>query len=508
MLAATAAAALAAPAGVAARADGASLMVVGKATRVVDDPYLPPRSRTDPAEQGVFDDPSAPVGVRSARVPPPDAQAAASEGPSVRRALREALLDQRISQEDHDRYRAIYDEARNVGKRLPVSRRRELVSVTATLERITQAGRLSAERMRPLFLQLERNTQFWRSRPIPPGGARIAFAGSPLIFQYYRGQGLQIQPLANFGKANQLYNACRRVDTRPGVPCRKRALRELLDELVRVAAQREDFTAWEYYFSYAGGSPPWISGLAQGTAIQALARGAELLEEPSYLEVGRAALAAFERPPPVGVSVPADGGSHYLIYSFNSRLRVLNGFLQSVSGLYDFARIAGEPRAKALYEAGERAARVAVPRYDTGFWSLYARSDRGAGKESDLAYHRLLRDFLEGLCARTAVPVYCETAERFTRYLLEDPKLNLLGASRARARRPVRIRFDLSKRSRVSIRVTRRGRVIYANRQTFGYGVHAFVFTPRSAGRYRVRVEAADLRNHHKVKLSSLTVRR
>ena len=458
--------------------------------RVVDDPYLPARAASDlpPA-----DDRGAP-------------RARAAKGPTVRRVLRNLYLDGIITVEDHDRYRALYDEARSVRPRLSGARRAELHRVISTLERIAAEGRLSVGRLPALFLTLQRNTQWWRARPFPAAGARITFGDDPVIFQYYRGEGLQIQPLANFGKANQLYNACKGINTRPGTPCREGALRALLDRLVALAARRGDFTTWEYYFRFGGGAPPWTSGLAQGTAVQALARGSELLGEPSYLPVAADALGAFEHRPPTGVRLPMNGGNHYLIYSFNRRLHVLNGFLQSVIGLYDYAQVTGDPRAQALFQAGEVAARAQVPDHDTGAWSLYARG----GRESDLGYHRLVRDFLRGLCERTAIPLYCETADRFTRYLDEHPRLDLLGVRGvSRVRRPARIRFRLSKISRVSIHISRGGRLVFSQRVLgVGYGVRAFTWVPRQPGIYRVRLEAADLRNHHTVRRGHLTVRR
>lgn len=457
--------------------------------RRVQDPYLPTADLP----------PVAPVRDGST--------ARASAGPSVRRVLRDLLLAGAILQEDHDRYREIYDEARSVRRRLSGARRNELQRVIANTERIAAERRLSVGRLAPVFLILERNTEWWRARPFPAGGARITFGDDPVIFQYYRGEGLQIQPLANFGKANALYNACVGENTRPGVRCRQGALRELLDRLVALAARRGDFTTWEYYFRFGGGSPPWTSGLSQGTAIQALARGSQLLGEPSYLTVAADALGAFEHDAPTGVRRPADGGSHYLIYSFNRGLLVLNGFLQSVIGLYDYAQITGDPRGQALYEAGELAARTAVPRYDTGAWSLYSRR----GRESDLGYHRLVRDFLQGLCSRTANGVYCEAGERFTRYLLEHPRVEVLrpSPSRARVRRGVRIRFRLSKVSRVSVQVSRGGRLVFSRRViNLPYGVRSFTWVPRDPGRYSVRIEAADLRNHHTVRQTSVTVRR
>ncbi|MEX2195621.1 MAG: D-glucuronyl C5-epimerase family protein [Thermoleophilaceae bacterium] len=466
------------------------LVVDGDRVRKVEDPYLP-----------ALDLPPAPG------MPKADPRAGTAAGPSVRRALLSLYRAERITRDEYDGYKALYLEARSVRRRLSGARRNELARVIANLENIAGDRRLTAGRVKPLFLILQRNTEWWRARAFPASGARVTFGEDPVIFQYYRGEGLQIQPLANFGKANALYNACVTENPRPDTRCREGALRELLDRLVQLASRRGDFTTWEYYFRFGGGSPPWTSGLSQGTAIQALARGAQLLEQPSYAAVAADALGAFERRAPTGVRLPVDEGNHYLIYSFDRRLLVLNGFLQSVIGLHDYFTLTGDPRAQPLLAAGEAAARAAVPRYDTGAWSLYALR----GRESDLGYHRLVRDFLQGLCSRTAVPVYCTTADGFTRYLLEHPKLDILRPSprRVRIRKPVRLRFRLSKVSRVEIQVTRGGRMAFRRRViNLGHGVRSFTWVPRAPGRYRIRIEAADLRNHHTVKTRSITVRR
>ena len=107
--------------------------------------------------------------------------------------------------------------------------------------------------------------------------------------------------------------------------------------------------------------------------------------------------------------VETAAGAHYAQYSFWPGLQMLNGFVQSLVGLYDFAQLTGDARAAQLFADGERAARAEVPTYDTGAWSLYSRG--AITRESDLSYHTLLRDFLAGLCDRTATPEYCDTRE-------------------------------------------------------------------------------------------------
>ena len=137
------------------------------------------------------------------------------------------------------------------------------------------------------------------------------------------------------------------------------------------------------------------------------------------LPIAQRALTIFDAPTPQGVRVPAEHGNHYAIYSFAPDLRVLNGFIQSLIGLYDYARLSGDPRGTALFEAAEPQARAEVPLYDTGAWSLYSRGS--STHESSLSYHDLLQGFLENLCERTDAEVYCTTAENFVAYKAQPP---------------------------------------------------------------------------------------
>ena len=131
----------------------------------------------------------------------------------------------------------------------------------------------------------------WR-RFLTPAGWRWETDG-PVFF----GRGLQLHPLSTFKKANLMHGACERGER----TCDKAGLRRLLDEMEGLAVRRSRrFIAWEYAFSFGGGYPPWMSGMAQATGIQALARGAQLLNEPHYVDVARRGLGAFETPPPTG----------------------------------------------------------------------------------------------------------------------------------------------------------------------------------------------------------------
>ena len=365
--------------------------------------------------------------------------------------------------------------------------------------------------MPALFLQLRRNTQFWTGNPTfpkrpdavvepcssPPGraGSRVEFSGSRLVFQYYPGRGLQLQPLANFGKANGMYTAC--LHKRPN--CDRDGFRQLLDELVAIASKRGGYTTWEYWFFFGGGTPPWTSGMSQATAVQALSRGSKLFKEPRYLRVARSALGAFRKAPPVGVRVASAGGSHYLLYSFSPGLRVLNGFLQSLVALRDYSTISGDRTGAALFRAGDRAARREIARYDTGAWSRYSQG----GAESTSSYHRLVRDFARNLCQRTKTSTYCRTSKRFTSYLTQKPKVGYSGPARVRARGAktrVPIRFSLNKVSCVTITVRDSGGAQrYRAVLKLSRGGRSILWKPPGRGEFKVTVDALDLARNRTV---------
>ena len=378
----------------------------------VDDPFVPSRAETD-------------LGPAPGR-PRFRAQIAGNGPPAVAGVLRRTVQRRAISRSDYSRYRRIYGRARGIIGRLAGARRRELGYVVESLERIALARRLTPSRMPAMFLQLRRNSAYWASKTFPAEGDQVTFRGSELLFQYFPGRGLQLHPLSNFKKANLLHGACGQSGRgqqpvcgaqppgpRPGTPCRPQRLRRLLDELSGLAVRRgRKFIAWEYLFDFGGGSPPWMSGMAQATAITALARGARLLNRPDYNATAEAALGAFEVPPPIGVRTEGPlGGVHYLQYSFAPRLYVFNAFFQSLIGLHDYGKLTGNVRATSLFQLGELEARREVRYSDTGNWSRYSFR----GRESTREYHELLREVLQGLGRRLG-GVYCEYAIRYRRY--------------------------------------------------------------------------------------------
>jgi D-glucuronyl C5-epimerase C-terminus len=376
-------------------------------------------------------------------------------------------------------YTASFNQALAAERRLTGTRRSELSAVTVNVHEMATSGSLTPSRLPAVFETLDRNREWWTTGPLLTSGQRVEFTGSQLVWEYYAGQGIELQVLGTFGKADGLYTA--------GAPD-YHTLHGLLSEMIPLAAQRGGGLTWEYYFNFDGGQPPWTGAMSQGTALEALTRAFRAFHDPSYLNVARRALPIFSVRPPVGVRIPTARGTRFLQYSFAPGASIINAFLQTLIGLYDYAKVSGNPQATALFNAGNAEALAEVPRFDTGAWLLYQ-----PGLEDTLDYHQLVTGFLQELCARTAAPVYCTTAKHFQADLTTPPALSLLTV-RARVHRPTSIRFRLSKVAHVGIVVLAGSSTAYATSATFDRGAGAFSIPPlRRAGLYTVHLSATDL---------------
>jgi hypothetical protein len=456
----------------------------------------------------------------------------------------------------YTQYASTYTRATSTLRKLSGTRRAELGSVIANVQQIAAAREFSASRLPALFLTLERNIQWWSTEPLLAADQRVSFAPSHIVWEYYPGQGIEIQWLATFGEANGYYLQGHE----------NTQLQETLNEVIPLATQRAGGIAWEYMFHFDGGAPPWTSGLSQGTALQALSRAYSRLKNPAYLAAAKQALGIFQTPPPAGVLVHTAAGSHYLEYTYAPQERILNGFIQADIGLYDYTKYTGDPLGEKLFEAGDAEARVEVPHYDTGAWSMYDQHS-----ESNLNYHELLTEFLQNLCTRskegeplpsaapgapaptpapstttpstpttgtsttttpppassttggataasvtrptaaatpplartaTAAPaptpipgdsIYCTTAQRFTTDLHTPPAIALLTRKLPASARGG-VQLSLSKIATVSLSVSQGGHLVWSNSALVERGKPRLLWiTPAKGGVYTVTLRAVDL---------------
>jgi D-glucuronyl C5-epimerase C-terminus len=400
------------------------------------------------------------------------------KGRATRQALDALLAQGAIDQPTRDARQASLRQVLRTYQGLSGTRKTELGAVIDNADAIAAAGQLTPSRLNAVFTTLDANRTWWSAGTIPSSGARVSVGGSPVIWQYYPGQGIELQMLANFGKVNALWSGRK-----------KTALRALVDQLIPLAADRGGWPAFEYYFKFGGGKPPWTSSISQGTAVQSLARTGQMLADPGYTGWAQQLLGAFEQPPPAGVRQDTPSGPFYLLYSFNPTMLVINAHLQALVGLYDAAQIVGDPRALALFQQGDATAQAVLPSYDTGAWSMYDLSH-----ESDLNYHDLTTTFLQNLCKRTSTPIYCDTATRFKTYRTTPPVSSPVTRT-IRTGKAAKLSFKVDKISRVGVTVADSGgATVFVTSAIVGRGDHFYTWSrPSAAGSYTLRVTATDL---------------
>jgi D-glucuronyl C5-epimerase-like protein len=342
---------------------------------------------------------------------------------------------------------------------LPAARR---VHLEVALEQIGALGKsMTAPRALALFGQLRANDDYFARHDAPRGGTDIADADG-IVYRYFAGRCFEFHPLANFSALNGRATGKDVAGTE-----------RLGAALIARAVPRGGGVAWEYYFAYGGGRPPWVSGMAQSVAAQAFSRAASLVTDQSAAFSHEAAV-AFKPVPRLTTKVAA--GPWIRLYSFSS-ISVLNAQLQSVLSLETYAKASNDSAAATLVAQMKQAAAATVSRFDTGYWTDYSLG----GGPTPLSYQKFIVELLHRLAPDD--PRFAEAAARFASYLRQPPAFKLASASGGA------LRFWLSKPATVTASAATARSV----RRSLHAGWHTLRWSePRRAGFYAVHVTAVD----------------
>jgi hypothetical protein len=489
----------------------------------------------------------APLGPAHAAHAASKPRARAASGPTVTAALQSLQRSGQITPALYTKYTSAYAAAKRSLGKLSGTRRTELGAVLSNVQAMAASGYFIASRLPVIFLTLENNRKWWTTEPLLASGTRVSFPGSKIVWEYYGGQGIEIQWLGTFGEGNGYYLSGHE----------NANLHQLLGEVLPLATKRAGGIAWEYLFQFDGGKPPWTSGLSQGTALQVFARSWSRFKEPALLTAAQQALGIFQTAPSSGVRVKTPAGANYAEYTYAPSDRILNGFIQAVIGIYDYTQITQDPLGQKLFEEGDAEARAQTPHFDTGAWSMYDQFS-----ESNLNYHELLTEFLVHLCERTqdgppirvtpapaptpttpttpttpsttpttttpsggtapegtsttatatsahaaasaakpakpvATPIagdqiYCTTAQKFTNYEKTPPAISLL-TTKLKGGTRAGVQLSLSKISTVRLTVRQGSRTVWTNSAYVGRGKPKLLWTtPKGGGTFSVTVSATD----------------
>ena len=376
-------------------------------------------------------------------------------------------------------------------KQITKWRATQLGDVTATLNEMANDKQVTVGRLPVLMLTLTNNASYWKSGPALANGAAVQFQGSELVWEYYAGSGIQLQVLHTFGEGDGYYEA--------GAADYPKLV-TLMSEMVPLAVQRAGGLAWEYYFNWEGGKPPWVSAMAQATGLEALTNAYLATGNKAYLGYAHAALPLLQTKPPTGVAMQTPLGTRYLQYSFTPGTDIINAFLQTLLGLYDYQQVSLDPLAANLYNAGNRQAQAELGSFVVGGWSLYQ-----PGAADPLGYHTLVTGFLKLLCSKTQVPIYCTTYQQFAADLLTRPQLTLLTTT-ARSGQRFAMRFKLTKYAAVGVTLSRASKNYLYTKKSFYAGTQSFDTPKLKAGAYSLKLSVTDPAGHYAALATTLQV--
>jgi hypothetical protein len=231
--------------------------------------------------------------------------------------------------------------------------------------------------------------------------------------------------------------------------------------------------------------------MAQGTGLEALSDAYLATGDHQYLTDAHEALPLLETAPPTGVAVKTALGTRYLQYSFTPNTDIINAFLQTLLGLYDYEQVSLDPVASALYAAGSHQAKAELRSFVVGGWSLYQPGDADS-----LSYHTLVTGFLKLLCQKTQAPGYCTTYQTFEADLLTRPQLTL-ETTRATAGKRFDLNFKLSKYAAVGITLSRGAKTYVYTKKSFYAGTRSLGVPKLKTGTYSLTMSVTDPVGHY-----------
>lgn len=327
----------------------------------------------------------------------------------IKKGLDQAVSSGRLDQKTADGYAAIADKAVALLPAIPPLRAQTLTQMLKDIA--GQSDDYSPEWALTLFSMLQFNVQTLATQPLPPSGTD-RYDSDGVLYRFVTGHGFEFHPLGEFGALNTLI-----------LTGKTDQAKQLADALVARGVPTDGRLLWSYPFPFGHGQPPWRSGMAQAVAAQALARVGQALGDQSLLDAADQAYAAIPGRLVRGLSA----GPWIKLYSFDAA-PVLNAQLQSAISVGDYAQISGNAGAAGLAAQLQASAEALLPKFDTGYWSLYSLG----GKESTFGYHDYVVTLLKKLAARNpADTTWSDFATRFQSYETQPPVVKPSAASSA-----------------------------------------------------------------------------
>lgn len=191
------------------------------------------------------------------------------------------------------------------------------------------------------------------------------------------------------------------------------------DWLVENAADRGNYTIWEYGFrwgSYGGVEPPYTSALAQAEGIYVLAMAHNMTGDERYLVEAKRAFGSFLVDYEDGGVASEEGRDSIFLQLLAKpgfqKTYVLNGHTNSLVYIWKYYEYTHDYRALIIFGKGINWLLGNLQKYDTGEWSYYDQM----GTQARENYHQGHIMQLGKLYAITGEPALKQYSDRFASY--------------------------------------------------------------------------------------------
>lgn len=191
-------------------------------------------------------------------------------------------------------------------------------------------------------------------------------------------------------------------------------------------SQREEGISGLYVFDFPwskyGAPAGWTSAMAQGEAISVLLRAHSIEPGAGYADAAVRASQPFTAGIELGGVVWESEREIFFEEIANRHApHVLNGCIFALWGLWELWRVNPEPWMLARIEGCISTLRAWLPRFDTGWWSLYSLLLSASGRPhlATLKYHQFHIAQMRVLATMFDEPSFAAAADRWTDYAAE-----------------------------------------------------------------------------------------
>ncbi len=172
---------------------------------------------------------------------------------------------------------------------------------------------------------------------------------------------------------------------------------------------------WEYFQTLRS---PWYSSLSQGSGISALVRAYIVTKNEKYMDAAHRAMESFNKTIEEGgvTYVDNEGNIWFEEAITKPPTHILNGFIWSLWGVYDYYSLTDDKKAKELFIKAINTVKNNLYKYDAGYWSLYDLAPTKMKMLASPFYHSLHITQLKVLNKITGESIFADFSNKWDRY--------------------------------------------------------------------------------------------